>query len=99
MAVELVVAPEVAQDVEEAYIWYEERRSGLGEEFLGCVDTSIQIICRSPELYPKIYQKYRRALISRFPYAVFYEYLTEKIYIYSVFHTSLNPDKWRKRLA
>ena len=44
-------------------------------------------------------QKYRRALISRFPYAVFYEYLTEKIYIYSVFHTSLNPDKWRKRLA
>jgi plasmid stabilization system protein ParE len=34
MGVELVVAPEAQQDIEEAYGWYEERRSGLGEDFL-----------------------------------------------------------------
>ncbi len=38
MAAELIVAPEAEQDVADAYAWYENRRPGLGEEFLGCVD-------------------------------------------------------------
>ena len=36
MAAELIIAPEAQQDVDEAYNWYEDRRHGLGEEFLGC---------------------------------------------------------------
>jgi hypothetical protein len=38
MAAELIIAPEAQQDVDEAYSWYEDRRPGLGEEFLDCVD-------------------------------------------------------------
>ncbi len=38
MAVELIIAQEAQQDVDEAYSWYEDRRPGLGEEFLTCVD-------------------------------------------------------------
>jgi hypothetical protein len=38
MAAELIIAPEVEQDLAEAYAWYEARRVGLGEEFLSCVD-------------------------------------------------------------
>jgi hypothetical protein len=34
MGVELIFAPEVEQDLSEAYSWYQERRVGLGEEFL-----------------------------------------------------------------
>lgn len=98
MAVELIVAPEALQDVDEAYSWYENRRIGLGEEFLSCVDACIQIICRTPELYMKVHENYRRALVRRFPYAIFYEYTSEKVFVYSVFHTSLNPEKWRNRL-
>lgn len=48
---------------------------------------------------PIIFEKYRRALIRRFPYAIFYEYLADTIYIYSIFHTAQNPDKWRQRLT
>ena len=48
MAAELIIAPEAQQDVDEAYCWYEDRRPGLGEEFLGCVDACIQAICRMP---------------------------------------------------
>jgi membrane protease YdiL (CAAX protease family) len=33
MAANLVVAPEAQLDVAEAYVWYESRRIGLGEEF------------------------------------------------------------------
>ena len=99
MGAELVIAPEAQLDVEDAYGWYEERRPGLGEEFLSCVDACLQSICRIPELYPKVFDDYRRTLVRRFPYAVFYEHISGKVYIYSVFHTSRNPEKWRNRLV
>jgi len=99
MAAELIVAQEAQQDVEEAYGWFEERRTGLGEDFLTCVDACIQNICRTPELYVKIHEEYRRALVRRFPYAVFYEYTGGKVIIYSIFHTSQDPKKWRLRLV
>ena len=98
MAAELILTAETEHDVEDAYTWYEDRRQGLGEEFLSCVDASIQTICRAPELYPKIHNEYRRALVRRFPYAVFYEYVDGKVIVYSIFHTSRNPEKWRNRL-
>lgn len=37
MTADLIVAPEAEQDIGEAYAWYEDRRPGLGEEFLNCV--------------------------------------------------------------
>ncbi len=98
MAAELIMAPEAEQDIAEAYGWYEGRRAGLGEEFLGCVDACIQAICRTPEMHATIHENYRRGLVRRFPYAVFYEYAAGTVTVYCVFHTSQDPDKWRQRL-
>ncbi|NES23247.1 MAG: type II toxin-antitoxin system RelE/ParE family toxin [Symploca sp. SIO3E6] len=69
----LIILPEAEQDVAQAYIWYEERELGLGEEFLRCVDACIQLIRRNPQTYQVVYQSYRRAVVRRFPYVVFYE--------------------------
>lgn len=41
MAAELIIAPQAERDIGERYWWYEDRRPGLGEEFLSCVDASI----------------------------------------------------------
>ena len=98
MAAELIFAPEAETDIGEAFGWYEKQRPGLGEEFLSCVDACIKKICRTPEIYAKVYKQYRRALVRRFPYAIFYEYTGETIVIYCVFHTSRDPRKWRDRL-
>ncbi len=98
MTAELIIAPEAEQDIAEAYAWYEARRAGLGEEFLSCVDASIQAICRMPEMYGAIHEAYRRALVRRFPYAVFYEYANDVVTVYGLFHTSRDPNKWRQRL-
>ena len=49
-------------------------------------------------MYPVVHEGYRRALIRRFPYAVFYEQSEATVTIYAVFHTSRDPDKWRQRL-
>ncbi|MBL7180040.1 MAG: type II toxin-antitoxin system RelE/ParE family toxin [Pseudomonadota bacterium] len=99
MAAELIIAPEAQQDTDAAYSWYEDRRSGLGEEFLACVDACIQAICRTPELHAKVHEEYRRSLVRRFPYAIFYEYTGGKVIVYSIFHASRDPKKWRNRLV
>ncbi|WP_295456937.1 type II toxin-antitoxin system RelE/ParE family toxin [uncultured Thiodictyon sp.] len=98
MANDSVIAPEAAKDIDDAYGWYEGQRPGLGEEFLGCVDAVIQAIGRMPELYSKVHKEYRRALVRRFPYAIFYEHIAETVMVYCVFHTSRNPQRWRRRL-
>ncbi|HEY6330194.1 MAG TPA: type II toxin-antitoxin system RelE/ParE family toxin, partial [Blastocatellia bacterium] len=61
MAAELVFAPETEQDVIEAYTWYERQRSGLGEEFLSCLDATFHAISRNPEMYAIVHEDYRRA--------------------------------------
>jgi hypothetical protein len=45
-----------------------------------------------------IHQTYRRGLVRRFPYAVFYEFDGKTVSVYCVFHTSRDPNKWRQRL-
>jgi plasmid stabilization system protein ParE len=99
MPVELVIAPEAELDIAEAYVWYEGRRAGLGEEFLSSVDACLESIRRRPEMYPVVYEDYRRSLIRRFPYAVFYERSEKAVTVYAVFHTSRDPDRWRQRLS
>ena len=99
MAAELVIAPEAQQDLDEAYAWYESRRPGLGEDFLTRVDAAVQAVCRQPESKAVVFENYRRALVRRFPYAVFYEYVGNTVTVYCVFHTSRDPEKWRERLS
>jgi len=98
MAVELILAPEAEIDLTEAYAWYENRRAGLGEEFLSSVDACLESIRRQPEMYRPVHETYRRALVRRFPFAIFYEYAEAAVTVYSVFHTSRDPEKWRQRL-
>jgi len=79
MAKSLIILPEAELDITEAYDWYQQRELGLGEEFLRCIDASIQTIKRNPETYVFAHEKYRRALVRRFPYAIFYEYFENTI--------------------
>jgi plasmid stabilization system protein ParE len=99
MAANLTIAPEARQDLDEAYAWYESRRIGLSEDFLGSVDACVQGICRMPTMYAVVHENYRRALVRRFPHAVFYEYAEDRVTIYCVFQTAQDPNKWRQRLS
>ena len=99
MPADLVIAAEAEADIAEAYHWYEGRRRGLGEEFLSSVDACVEQIRRWPRMYPVVHEDYRRALIRRFPYAVFYEATDNQVSIYAVFHTARDPEKWRLRIA
>jgi plasmid stabilization system protein ParE len=98
MVAKLIFTPEAREDLDEAYGWYERQRMGLGEDFLSRVDACVQAIRRNPEMHSAVHLQYRRALVRRFPYAVFYEYLGDSVIIYGVFHSSRDSAKWRDRL-
>jgi len=67
MPAELVIAPEAEQDIVETYIWYEDRLTGLGEEFLRCVEACLDAMCRTPASHAVVHDHYRRGLMRRFP--------------------------------
>ena len=73
MGVRFIVTPDTQQDLTDAYDWYEARRTGLGEDLLDSIDACFAKIRRTPEMYAIAFDKYRRALVRRFPYAIIYE--------------------------
>lgn len=98
MAAELVLAPEAEEDLALAYDWLESHRLGLGEDFLARVDACLRSVRRNPLLYPVVHEGYRRALVRRFPYAVFYEHTAGRVVVYAIPHTARDPLRWRERL-
>jgi plasmid stabilization system protein ParE len=96
-----ILLPEAKADVANAYLWYEEQALGLGLEFLRCVETALRAIERSPRSYPIVHEAYRRSLVRRFPYAIFFEFVPDRkrCVVYAVFHCSQNPEKWKSRLS
>lgn len=56
MPYSLSFLPEVEDDVISAYLWYEEKSKGLGEEFLRIFYASSAEIARIPNLYRKVYK-------------------------------------------
>jgi plasmid stabilization system protein ParE len=94
----LLVRPAAAADIEEAYIWYEERRVGLGGEFLAAVDSLLDEIVAHPTTYPVIYREARRALLHRFPYAIFFRSYDDTVVVIACMHGRRNPRRWKARM-
>jgi hypothetical protein len=69
----LLFLPEVEDDVLNGYMWYEQKTRGLGEEFLRMFYARAQEISRNPSLYQTVYKDFRRCLLRRFPYAIYFK--------------------------
>ena len=94
----LILRPAAEGDVEAAYRWYEEQSPGLGAEFLRSVEAALASVERNPEAYQQVYKQARRALLRRFPYALFYVASPELIEVIGCIHTRRHPRRWRSRL-
>ena len=67
-----LVEAEAEAELDEAFNWYEGRAQGLGTEFTRAVRAAFALIARNPEQFPRVRGDVRRALVRRFPYAVYY---------------------------
>lgn len=80
-------------DLDTAFMWYEKQRRGLGFEFLDCVELGIWNMLRFPEMYAAVYSDFRRCVIRRFPFALFYTIEKNEIVVHSVFDNRQDPQK------
>lgn len=97
MSYRVVLREEAEEELAEAKAWYDARREGLGDEFLGCIDAAIESLARSPEMYARVHGEVRRALARRFPYGVFYVFEDPLVTVIAVFHAKRDPKVWRGR--
>lgn len=84
-------------DIAEAARWYELRDQGLGTEFLRCIDVCISAITRKPLQYPLVFQNIRRALLRKFPFAIFYLIDSENVIVLACLHTKRHPSVFKSR--
>lgn len=93
----LVVRGAAEADIKEAARWYERRSPGLGTEFLRAVDVALAEIARTPERYPVVRGSARRALLRRFPYAVYFVATSDLVSVLACMHARRNPRRWQGR--
>lgn len=84
-------------DIQSIFDWYESQRLGLGEEFLVSLRERLDTVCSLPEGFPFFYRDVRRAVVSRFPYIVFYVVRPDQVAVLATLHQSRNPAVWPRR--
>lgn len=99
VARQVIVRPEAEAEVRQAFEWYQKRSEGLGLEFLRAIEACLSGIVRNPFAYtiaktPNV----RRALIRRFPYALFYLVDDDAIVVIAVFNVKRQPIDWTHRV-
>jgi hypothetical protein len=50
-------SPDAEEDLRSAYLWYESKRTGLGEEFLCCVEAALALVRDNPFLGRKVHER------------------------------------------
>ena len=80
------VRPEAERDLANARDWYEKKQAGLGAEFLDEVAATIRELESAPERPRLYYRNFRRMLLRRFPYKLFYQVIDSRVLVFRVLH-------------
>ena len=96
------IEPEASAELEQAAVWYEHQRSGLGVEFLEAIDTALDRIVRWPQAAQRVPGvatdvPARKAPVPNFPYHVAYLEMPDAIRILAFAHDRREPGYWRSR--
>jgi plasmid stabilization system protein ParE len=98
MSWELAFHPDVEDEVRGAYQFYENRQAGLGDDFLAALEAAYAVLQTRPEQHQILEQDIRHSRLRRFPYAVYYRIVTDRVEVIAVHHGSRDPNQWRSRI-
>ena len=95
--------PDASAELENAAVWYNGQRPGLGVEFLAAVDAALEQIARWPEIgriVPGVTHDVRVRLlaVTRFLYHVAYLDWDGAVRILAVAHDHRRPGSWFSRV-
>ena len=81
----------------EASTWYENKRRGLGLEFVAEIDRCISLASERPLQFSVIHDGIRRVVAKRFPYSIYFRSEQRRIIVLAVFHGRRSPAIWMAR--
>jgi plasmid stabilization system protein ParE len=82
----LLVRHEAERDLANARDWYERKRPGLGDEFLDEIALAMREMETHPEMPRLFFENFRRILLRRFPYKIFYQVVGDRVIVFRVIH-------------
>ncbi len=94
-----IILPLAKLDISEAATWYNSKQKGLGKRFTQEVRSKVLFIRENPKAVAIRYDNTRCAVLDIFPFMIHYtiDEPNKTIIVAAVFHTSLNPERWKKR--
>jgi plasmid stabilization system protein ParE len=100
MAVGLIIRDEAEADIARAAVWYDQQRSGLGNEFLEQIEATLNRVIANPHAFRCIRRKpdVRRALTKRFPYRIFFILRPDAIVVFRVLHNARADQEWTTKV-
>lgn len=93
----LVSNPQADRDIEATFDWYENEQTELGRNFLDEVRATYDRIVKGPLKYQALRAGIRRALLRRFPYAVYFAIEGHIIVVLAILHAGRDPAEWQRR--
>ncbi len=69
-----------------------------GERFDQQVETGLELLAAFPEIAPKFRTKYRRLVLAKIGYGVFYQFTGRRVIISAILHLSQEPKRINDRL-
>ena len=94
---------EAQAELRSAALWYDERRPGLGDDFIAEISAILDRIRAAPASYPPWPRTrtadplIRKAIIQRFPYVVAFEAHERHVLVLAVAHAKRRPLYWLRR--
>ncbi len=98
MSYTLRFRPEVVTDLEDAARWYDERRPGLGAEFLHETRITLDRIAQQPEQVAADTSGMRSHRLHRFPYVVHYGIEGTMVVVFAIMFGGRDPSVWQDRM-
>ena len=94
----VVLRPAAERDIADAMAWYDAKEGGLGDRFLEQVAATFERVAIRPLGFPLTHGTFRRALVHRFPYTIYFREEGERIVIFAVYHQRRDPMQLGTRL-
>jgi toxin ParE1/3/4 len=100
MKIRLLVEAEA--EAEAAALWYENRKEGLGFDFLDALAHGLESVEQHPQSFARTEslqgtREVRRYLLARFPFAIVYEVRADEILVLAIAHARRRPGYWKRR--
>ncbi len=85
-------SPSAARELEEAILWYADKRSAAGASFRAAVIEAIELLAHKPLSWRQVTETgVRRFQVTTYPYTVYYEVVGNVVYVLSVAHHRRAP--------